>query len=747
MNVLFLFLLFFNLNGLDEPQKPAVDFSGSVLDAVTMYPVPYAYLHLEELNRSVTTGRDGGFRFQNIPEGEYTLHIHRIGYETRKESIQMGDVSDNEKVIYLVPVQLRGDAIVVEDSRDEGFRGNVEHASVKIIGQDLRRNLGSTLSQTLKNVAGMSEETMGTAPGRPVIRGLGGERVLILKDGMRSGDVSTTSPDHAVTIDPMLAEEIQIARGPAALVYGGNAVGGVVNVVQNSIPTSVVTRTSGSFSLQGLSVNSEASAGGQLTLPLKESVALRLNMNGKIGQNLQTPNAEITNSHIRSAGSTTGLSYVKSWGYIGGAFSTYNSAYGIPPDAESGHPEGVDIELQQYGLTLRGEYLMNESFIHILEPEMSISYYNHQEIEANGSVGTEYDQFVFNTGLKARHKPWGFFDSGIIGTSVNVTDYRVFGARTPDSWQLQNALYVVQEADINRLHIELGARFDFVHSAPYEDRNSPVIGQISSQSHLGLSSSVSAIYNLFDGFYAGTTLLHSFRAPSLEELFSEGPHLAAYSFEIGNPNLDAERGFAKEIFVRYKGNRANVQLTGYRNYFWNYIYARDTGRRNFRFPDLNDFQFEEAEAIFLGAELSADIKLNKSLSVGGSAFYTVANRKVSEDEQQITGFDKSTKPLPQIPPFMGSIFASFQTGNWSFRGQVRLADKQDRLDDFETATKGYELLDFSAQYLIQGKTLLHTFALNIENIFNTEYRNHLSRIKHIYPEPGRNVSLLYRIYF
>ena len=241
--------------------------------------------------------------------------------------------------------------------------------------------------------------------------------------------------------------------------------------------------------------------------------------------------------------------------------------------------------------------------------------------------------------------------------------------------------------------------------------------------------------------------MHSFRAPTLEELYSEGPHLAAYSFEIGNPQLDPERGLGTELFLRYRSSRINAEVVGYRNKFQNYLFPRDTGEQSVSDPALNNYQFIGTEAEFFGFELSANLQLHQRLTVGGNLSYTRAERTVSEEEQQVTGFSGDTRPLPMIPPLQGSFFVKYSQGNFTATTRMVLADKQTRLSEFETRTDGYRLLNASLQYRIDQTNLLHTISLSGKNLLNTTYRNHLSRIKEVFPEPGRNISLLYRLYF
>jgi len=728
------------------PGTILAQLQGEIRNASTDEPVSFAYVHLEEINRSTTTDRNGTFRFQNVPAGTYIISVHRIGFKTYTREIEYDGTDSNLLDIRMQPQNISGEEITVTGSRQQTGGARLEHASTKIIGEELRRNLGSTLSETLTNQAGFSERSSGPAPGRPVIRGLGDERVLILRDGERTGDVSAQSADHGVSIDPMGAEEIEVARGPAALAYGANAIGGVINVVKNQIPNTVPNNFTGSASLNGKSVNSEASAAVDLIVPFKNWAAT-LDLNGRTGQDFSTPGASIENSYLKNTHNTAGLSYVGNNGYLGGSFSTYLSDYGIPPDPNGGHPNGVDIEMRKYQADFRGERILDHPFFRTVEARYSFVNYNHVELESNGNLGTEFGKLTTNVSVSSNTKGWTIFDEGSMGLWGEMQDYAVRGADTPDSDLYSAAAYIIQEGDAGNLHFEIGARLESIHSRPEEERVSARIGQIENRSFLGLASSASLIYELSSRVFAGTTVMHSFRAPTLEELYSEGPHLAAYSFEIGNPQLDPERGLGTELFLRYRSSRINAEVVGYRNKFQNYLFPRDTGEQSVSDPALNNYQFIGTEAEFFGFELSANLQLHQRLTVGGNLSYTRAERTVSEEEQQVTGFSGDTRPLPMIPPLQGSFFVKYSQGNFTATTRMVLADKQTRLSEFETRTDGYRLLNASLQYRIDQTNLLHTISLSGKNLLNTTYRNHLSRIKEVFPEPGRNISLLYRLYF
>lgn len=722
-------------------------FSGSVIDAETGSPVSFAYIHLEGYNRTATSDRDGRFRLTNIPEGEIRLVIHRLGYASRSEEYTISADEEKEVVIELRQTILSGGTVEVT-ARADGIRGgNLERASLKMTGSELRRNLGTTLSETLSSKPGFDQRTMGAAPARPVIRGLGDERVLILQDGERMGDVSATSADHAVSIDPVGADEIEIARGPAALAYGGNAIGGVVNVVRNQIATSVPSRTTGTATLQGSSVNSGLSAAGLLTIP-RGDLVYNIDVNGRYGDDFRAPGGSIQNSGFLTSNSTAGVSYIRPWGYTGLAVSGYFSDYGIPPDADGGHPNGVDIEMRQIQIENRNEFLLSNRFFRNIETSAAFRHYNHREFETETIIGTEYIVNSGNIGVKANHRDIGFFKNGRVGLWGEVKDYTVVDRANIESVTFNSALYTIQEAEFGPFDLELGTRLELSLVQPKEERFSRLIGEIRQRTFSGLASSAALTYNAGRGWSIGGVVMHSFRPPSSEELFSQGPHIAAFTFEIGNPDIDPERGIGSELFVRYRGSRSSLEVAGFYNDFSRYIYPRDTGRESVPFPTLNEFQFESTKAELFGFEAQAEQQLSRSLVAQVSAAYTRGNRDLSDEEAELQPQLRDRDPLPMVPPFTVTGGLTWFRSGLSIGSSVRYSAAQNRPAQFEEPTDSYVVLNANAEYRhTTSGNLLHTFSIRGQNLLNQEYRNHLSRLKEIFPEPGINISLLYRLYF
>lgn len=741
--ILFLFL---SLSAAAQPGNSG-SVAGNVIDSETEEPVTFAYIHLEEINRTGATDRHGYFKIHNVPVGSYTLLVHRIGYSSKSQRIQVEEGEETRLTIELNSTVLSGESIeVVADA--ETLRGsNLEHASIKVTGSQLRKSLGTTLSETLADQPGFDQRTMGASPARPVIRGLGDERVLILQDGERTGDVSGASPDHSVTVDPIGADEIEVARGPAALAYGSNAIGGVINVVRNQIANNKPSSINGTVTSQGASVNNGISAAGMVSIP-KNDFVINLDLNGRYGSNYRSPQGTIDNSGYLTTNNALGVSFIRPWGYTGAAASTFITNYGIPPDPDGGHENGVDVEMQKYQVETKSEFLIRDHFFKLVEGSLSYRYYNHKEFETSEIIGTEFTKNTTNFNLKAIHRDFWKFSDGSIGIWGEFQDYLVLDRFNIEAHKFSGSAYTIQEADFGPLHLELGARLDAVIAAPKREDPDSRIGHVRQREFYSLATSAAAIYNFGRGISVGTTFIHSFRAPSLDELYSQGPHIAAYSYEIGNPDLDPERGLGKELFFRYKRPNSTLQITGYHNEFKNYIYPRDTGRQNFIFPRLNDYQFESVGARLYGLEGLTEFKLFPNLTFNASATLTIGKRDVSAEEMESGNYDSDTAPLPMIPPFSVKTGLTYIKGPFQIGGNVRHSFEQDRLAEFETVTESFTLVSASAEYRFSSSGgLLHTFSLRANNLLDETYRNHLSRLKDVFPEPGRDVSLLYRLYF
>jgi iron complex outermembrane recepter protein len=712
------------------PPPPSSSLTGTVLDAETREPIGWATVAVVELKRAERTHRDGTFHLIGIPSGRYTLRVTYLGYETVNIPVSLPLDDSVDVVVELRSTALASQTVVVTAERErtaEPYRPDEV-----ISGAVLQQRLGRTLAETIGGEAGISQRTMGPAAARPVVRGLGGDRLQLLEDGVATGDLSSTSSDHAVAIDPLNAERIEIVQGPQSLLYTSNALGGVVNVVRNRIAGTQPDRVHGIVSLQGESVNTGYTGGLSAAMPLGP-IALQLDGSGRRAADITTPAGALGNTDYSSYNGSVGLSHIGTWGVAGAAVGVLHTEYGIPGGFAGAHAEGVRIEMERQFAEGSFEVLPQGSDIRRVEVRGSASRYRHQELEMTGDVGTEYGLLSGEVTALAHHDTLGPFARGSIGAHFDARNLVANGVNIPPSDERTIAVVAYEEAPLDRWTFRGAARVDHRTVTPDRERTS-TIGVISERAFTGVSGSLGVLYNTSPSMQLGITAIRSFRTPTIDELFSEGPHLASYSYEVGNPALDAETGLGLEASARYADDRGHLAVALFRNDIDGYIYPRNTGDTSFRLR-LPIYQQTGAHVVMMGVDASAEWELLDRLVLSGSIGYVLGDL-VDED-----------RPLPMIPPLAGRLGLRYAWKALTVGASVRGASAQERIGDFEEPTAGYVVADLSAQFQYVWGSFLHTFALSIDNIADTEYRSHLSRTKSIMPEPGRNARLLYRVFF
>jgi iron complex outermembrane recepter protein len=722
---------------MDQDQETRGAIRGIVTDRQTGEPVGWASILLEEINRSAIAHEDGRFSFNNIPAGRYTLRTYRLSYENHIQEIIVSAGDTLALELRLMRHDFRSDAVVITAETPDDDLTRPERV---ISGTELRQQLGRTLAETIGNEPGMSQRSMGPAPARPVLRGLGGDRLLILEDGNRTGDMSATAPDHAVAIDPMNAERIELIRGPAALMYGSNTLGGVINVSRGQIPTVLSEHLHGSGSLQLESVNTGAGSGFNIE-GSSGKISLRADLSGRMASDIETATGTLDNSSIETLSGSVGAGYIRSWGVLGLSGNLFSSSYGIPGNFIGSHPNGVRIEMIRRQLHAKADYLPGNKFYKRVDTGLNYNYYYHRELEWSSDsqafdvIGSEFRLHTMNFTSLAHHNSWGPFRSGMFGVFGEFRDYASGGFTfTPPVREYALAAMLYQQARVARLTIDISARIDFRLTQPEEERESRLIGLMRSREFSGYSAGTRLTYEVNDWIDAGAGFMKTLRLPGLEELYSEGPHLPAYSYDIGNPELDTEEGYGLEIFSRFHLQRLRLEVAAFRNVINNYLYPRNTGLESERRP-LPIYQYSGDDVIMSGWELNYDLDLFLNFSTSGSLSY-VRGDLADED-----------RPLPFIPPLGGKINIQYNRADLTIGASVRIAAEQARVGEFEEPTDGYMVYDLFARYLFSSGKFLHTFSFGIDNLTDSDYRMHLSRVKSIMPEPGRNFKLLYRVYF
>lgn len=729
------------------------EIRGVVKNAETGEPISWMSILIQDLEMNTHTHEDGVFVFENVPVGTHTVTFRRIGYVTENIDVQVeaGEVAEIE--VELKQAAVRGEMVEVHAHgvhRDE-LDFEPDHS---ISGRRLRQALGQTIAETLEDEPGLAQRSMGPAPARPVLRGLGGDRLLILEDGGRTGDLSATAADHALAIEPMTAEEIELVRGPSTLIYGSNTLGGVINVRRGQIPATLPNHHHGSISAQGESVNWGSSGGFRAYGPLNSEFAYRADASVRNAFDVRTPAGTLDNTGITTYNASAGGSWHPSWGMTGFSGNYYETSYGVPggEGIAQAHPSGVDIEMYRYYLEGKSRFELGDNFARRLDLNATHSYYHHKELEYDFQdrpvVGSEFGVLTTNVRADFHHRGGSLIDRGIIGGWYEHRDYATGGHTFPFG-SVENGFAGFAYQNWNMLedwNLESALRYDYRIVTPSREDTDIEGIPVRERKFGGLSASVKVEHHVNPNLSAGFIGMRSFQAPGIDELFSKGPHLAVYRFERGNPEMDTESGLGTELYLNYRNDRLRLQASVFRNQVDGYIHSSDTGEPSDRRPSLNVYQFDGNRALMHGFEINYSYRIFDWLKHNAMVSY-VRGEFIDEDEPAPFLSTADDRGLPMMPPLNGRAELEYQYTSMSIGARARFATQQDRVDEFEVPTDGYIVGDIFAQYNFDYGGWMHTLSLNIENVLNTEYRQHLSQIREIMPEPGRNVKLLYRVYF
>ena len=724
------FLLGIPIKAKSDP-APTCLVCGEVIDAQQRSRLTGVVVHIVDVGKSAQTDADGQFEFDDVPEGKQTFRFMKADYQPLERVIDV-DGSDayiqialTRGVFQLKPIEVfdeTGDLAKFERTTDLALKD-----------ADLQKRMGMTLAGTLSDEAGLSQRMMGRATARPVIRGLGGDRLLILENGARTGDKSASSADHAVSIDPTTADRVEITRGPGSLIYGSSTLGGVINVKRDSIPEVIPRHPNMDLTFQGESVNSGWTATTGLAVPLGP-FAGQLQWNRRVAADTQTPIGTLRNTELSNVNFSTGAAFIQEWGHIGFSGGSYRSDYGIPGSPD-GHIDGIDIALDRERYETQLTYRFNRPWFDKLDLQTVYTRYQHQELETGGVLGVEFGVLTYNFSAMAH-----VLDNAIVGVSGEYRDHATGGFYwTPHTREFALAGFYLNQYEFDRFTLQGAARYDVRRAEPFRANGIVVrAGTVQRRDFGGISGAASGIYHWTDRLSAGTTIMKTFRAPGIEELYSDGPHLAIYSYEIGNVALEPENGLGFEVFGRYVLDKFNLNLTFFQNRIFNYLTPSNTGEKEWGSGAagwLWIYQYTGRDVVMNGAEVQVDGEMFSDIHLQFNVSYVRGT------------LEADSAPLERMPPLKGKFVLSYKPAPFHFHLTTHFAGSQTRLGEFETPTDGYRVYDLGCYLNFSQWDLENMLVFEVENLLDTAYREHLSRIKEVMPEPGRNVKLLYKLGF
>jgi iron complex outermembrane recepter protein len=602
-----------------------------------------------------------------------------------------------------------------------------------LAGEKLDEAKGATLGETVGKLPGVQSSNFGQGVGRPIIRGLDNARVATLTGGLSSADVSTVSQDHNVTIEPFLADQIEVLKGPATLLYGSGAIGGVVNTVDGRIAEKPMTETVSGRAEARYDDNSNGWTGMGRVDAMGANGALVLHADGVYRdlEDYDTPLGRQANSFIRTKTGALGASLVGDAGFFGMAASRYEDRYGNP--GEPGNPaEGepsVFIDMKQTRIEAKAGLTQPFWIFSGMRASVAHSDYEHTEFEGS-EVGTRFLNDGNDGRLEFTHKAWGPW-FGAFGMQFGNRTFAAIGeeAFVPQTHSKEYGLFVTEQGKWEHLQLDLGARTDDIKRSPQGSAD---------RKFTPLSLSAGALWRFNDAWRVSLNLDRAERAPVEEELFADGPHAATASVEIGDAGLDKERANQAEIGLHYHGARFEAKLAAYETRFDGFIYLVDTGLID---PEegLPIRQWSQADAKFRGFE-------------GEGIFHVFDNDENGRLDARIYGdtvratLDEGGN-LPRIAPARLGAELRWNGEKWRASvGGIRYA-KQDEVAAGETPTDGYTLVDAHVAYHFDyGSTGWEMF-LDGSNLTDEEARVHTSFLKDTVVLPGRGVTFGVRTFF
>ncbi|MDE3258042.1 MAG: TonB-dependent receptor [Gemmatimonadota bacterium] len=710
----------------------AVLIEGYVFDGETGLPIANVNVQPADHIAAASTDEQGRFVLHLSP-GDYRLSLTHVGYRETRHELDISSARHPIVYLELARLDLKLDPIDVVAERAETRFEELHEATRVLSGDELRKKYSITLAETMKNELGVAIQSMGPAPARPVIRGLSGDRVQINVDGIQSQDLSATSADHAVTIETFNAERLEIIRGPRTLLHTATAGGGVINVVKHKIPETHPERFFGSVGAYGETANRGYFSSAALTAPLGP-LALHAETTYRDTRDIQTPVGRLANTPINTRTYALGISYAGDRGYVGASFDEFDTQYGIPGGFIGAHPNGADLDIVRRVFDGKAVYRFDGGTTNRFEAGFTKAYYYHVEYESSGRIGSEFLFHDYSGDLKLHLNTANREQNTVLTAGFEHRNLKLGAFVFTPPTRKQNINFgLYHETTWRNIELQAAGRYAYATFDPRLQAISSTSLDVDRTFHTW-SAAFSPLVPLTDRLTAGFSLSRSQRAPTIEELYNEGPHLAAYTFEKGNVELNAERSFGAEAFIHYLQPGFDLVFTGFWNEFDNYIAPRNTGEIYYA-QLLPIYAAEGIDARMMGVESHLKWRPNARLELEVNLSHV---RGENRDDRM---------PLPEMPPlkFVGS--ATYRHPWLTGGGTLEWAARQKRVDTYEDPTAGYTVFGVYVQRDFLTNQARHSFILSLDNLFDTEYRNHLSRIRSVMPETGRSLKLNYKMYF
>lgn len=758
-----------------EAQAPAR--AGRLRGTVTLQntggPVHHAVILVVGLDRTTTTDDEGRFSIEEVPAGTYEViaQRERLSAERQTVTVQPGATATLEFTLSLTGV--REEITVTASAGSETTAFDAFNAVTSLDSVDIAEDMAGNIGELLENEPGVAKRGFGPGSSRPIIRGFDGDRVLIMQDGIRTGDLSSQSGDHGVSVDPGSLHRIEVVKGPATLLYGSNAIGGVVNTItpheahKDHPPAGV----RGQATFDAGSANAQAGGNGSFQYGSGD-LMLWGGGGARRSGDYDTPIGEILNSGTELANGRLGVAWFGERGSLSVGYQVEDGNYGVPfagefegeegeekdgPDLGDGEEEVplIDLDIRRQAVRIEGSLDRIPGAVGGLveSARLVVNYldYTHEELETEGGeqeVGTVFD-----------NETWVFraeFDqvrrgrlSGQFGVWGQLRDFVSTGeeALAPPTTQDSLAAFAYEELGFDGFRLQFGGRLEhngydpeprFVILDEEDDVDAEIFPGppgVRDRSFTGFSGSAGVRVDVGDSSALVANLSRSYRAPALEELFNFGPHLGNLTFEIGNPELEREATVGLEVSLRHRTRRLEGELNVFYYSISDFVFPAFTGEVR---DGLLVAEFLQGDARHAGLDGRVRVRVHEHAWVNANASFVDAE------------LDATGESLPRIPPMQGALDLEIVEIPWSglrIRPEIVWASEQDEVFRNETRTAGYVVANLNASYTVPQDHLVHIFSVKAYNLTDQLYRNHTSFIKELAPEIGRGVKFSYALQF
>lgn len=735
------------VSGISTAEARAQTGTGTIEGTVAAgtSAVDDADVSVAALGRRVRVDGEGRFPIEDVPAGTYVIQAESPRWGRAIETVEVR-AGETTRLDLSLETVFHLDEIIISAGAGATRRSEAYQPASVVTSRDLVALGEASLGETLSGEPGVTSTYFGPGASRPIIRGIGGDRVRILEGGIGVGDASSTSPDHAVGLEARTADRIEVIRGPATLLYGSSAVGGIVNVLDGKIARERPTQPFSGF-IEGLvgTVADERTGTANVTahggpVVLNASGLLRNTADYDIPGPAEAGSIEgegvLENSAIETGRGSIGLTVVGSRGYFGAAWTGQESTYGVPaahveePPTAGADEEAIAIDMNQRRYDVEGALRFGAGAIRNVRVRFGIADYRHVEFEGD-VVGTTFLNDYWEGRIESEHALGERFH-GALGLQLSSRNFQARGdeAFVPPSETGTYAVFAYEELSASEtLRIQGGARL--------ERQNTRSAATAIDRTDNAVSLSMGANWDALDFLTFAVSVSRSVKLPNAEELFSNGPHAATRAFEVGDPTLDEEKALGVDVTAHVHGDRYRGSASIFTTGFADFIYERATGDAQ---DGLPVFRFVQDDARFSGFELEAELDVVEGN--GTTAPHVSLELLADYVTAELTDREEN---LPRIPPLRVGAGIEFRQGPFVIGTRVRRTTEQTRRAPLEDSTPGFTMVGASASYRIFTGDIYHDLTLVGSNLLDEEARLHTSFLKDLAPLPGREVRLIYRV--